>query len=169
MTQREEILDILRQAYQIEVDGSTFYAMTADRADKPAVQELFAKLASDEVQHQAFLKEIARNYDAKGPAAFAIQRRAPDMRALSEQVFSERFRQQARGATFELAVLSVGMTLETRAIAYFSEAAKGATEQEVREFYEFLAEWERQHLEALHQLHGLVQGDHWAASGFAPF
>ncbi len=169
MSAREQILDILRQAYQIEVDGYTFYSMTADRADKPAVQELFAKLAADEVQHQAFLKEIGREFDAKGAAAFAIHRRTPDLRALSEQVFSERFREQARGATFAMAVLSVGMTLETRAIAYFSEAAKGASEREVREFYEFLADWERQHLDALQNLHGMVRADHWADSGFAPF
>jgi len=169
VSQREAILDILRTAYQIEVDGYTFYSMTAERADKPAVQELFAKLAADEVQHQAFLKEVARDVDAKGAAAFALHRRTPDMRAISEQVFSQRFREQARGATFEMAVLSVGMTLESRAIAYFSAAAKGASEREVREFYEFLADWERQHLDALQNLHGMVRGDFWAESSFAPF
>jgi rubrerythrin len=41
MTARDQIVDILRKAYQIEVDGYTFYSMTADRAIKPAVQELF--------------------------------------------------------------------------------------------------------------------------------
>ncbi|NWF99395.1 MAG: ferritin family protein [Thermoanaerobaculaceae bacterium] len=169
MTQREAILDILRQAYQIEVDGYTFYSMTAERADKPAVQELFAKLASDELQHQAFLKEIGRDFEAKGAVAFAIHRRTPDAKALSQQVFSERFREQAQGATFELAVLSVGMTLETRAITYFAEAAKGASEKEVREFYEFLADWERQHLDALQKLHGMVRGDFWADGRFSPF
>ena len=60
---RDEVLDILRKAYQIEVDGYTFYSMTADRADKPAVQELFGKLAQDEVQHQAFLRGVLQRYD----------------------------------------------------------------------------------------------------------
>ena len=44
--------------------------MTAERATKPAVQELFGKLASDEVQHQAFLKSVAKNYDEQGTKAF---------------------------------------------------------------------------------------------------
>jgi len=169
MSAREQILDVLRKAYQIEVDGYTFYSMTAERAEKDAVRELFAKLASDEVQHQAFLKEIGRDYDAKGTAAFALHRRSPDMRAFSDHVFSERFREQARGATFEVAVLSVGMTLESRAVAYFSEAAKAAGEQEVKEFYEFLADWERQHLDALQNLHTTLRADFWHDSGFSPF
>ena len=169
MSTREQVLDILRKAYQIEVDGYTFYSMTAERAEKDAVRELFAKLASDEVQHQAFLKEIGRDYEAKGAGAFVFTRRTPDMRAFSDQVFSERFREQARGAAFEMAVLSVGMTLESRAVAYFAEAAKGASEREVKEFYQFLADWERQHLDALQNLHVMVRGDHWSAGGFSPF
>ena len=34
MQNREAILDILRKSYQIEVDGHTFYAMTASKASK---------------------------------------------------------------------------------------------------------------------------------------
>ena len=75
---RDAILEIVGKAYQIETDGYTFYSMTAERATKPAVQELFSKLASDEVQHQAFLKSVAKNYDEKGVAAFRFDAKMPD-------------------------------------------------------------------------------------------
>ena len=169
MSARDQILDVLKRAYQIEVDGYTFYSMTADKADKPAVRELFAKLASDEVQHQAFLREVLKHYDEKGNAAFALHHRPPELRAFTQQVFSDQFRAQAQGAAFETAVLSVGMTLESRAIAYFSGAAEATPEREVKEFYQFLADWERQHLEALNNLYGIVRADFWEQSGFAPF
>ena len=169
MSARDQILDVLKRAYQIEVDGYTFYSMTADKADKPAVRELFAKLASDEVQHQAFLREVLKHYDEKGNAAFALHHRPPELRAFTQQVFSDQFRAQAQGAAFETAVLSVGMTLESRAIAYFSSAAETTPEREVKEFYQFLADWERQHLEALNNLYGIVRADFWEQSGFAPF
>ncbi|HUK12095.1 MAG TPA: ferritin family protein [Thermoanaerobaculaceae bacterium] len=169
MENRQTVLEILKKAYQIEVDGYTFYSMTAERAEKPAVQELFEKLAADEVQHKAFLKEVAGKYDEKGPAAFQLNLRAPDLRALSQSLFTATFREQAAGAQFELGVLSVGMTLESNAIAYFSTAAARASEAEVREFYHFLAEWEKQHLEALRGLHEAVRADHFAAASFAPF
>jgi rubrerythrin len=169
MSQREAILDILRKAYQIEVDGYTFYSMTAERTSKPAVQELFAKLAADEVQHQAFLKQVLHHYDEKGVAAFAFAARTPEMRAFTQQIFTDRFRQQAAGAAFETAALSIGMTLESNAIAIFTGAAQQASEREVKGFYEFLADWEKQHLDALQGIYNSVRADFWAETGFAPF
>jgi rubrerythrin len=169
MSTRDAILEIVGKAYQIETDGYTFYSMTAERATKPAVQELFAKLASDEVQHQAFLKSVAKNYDEQGVGAFQVAGRVPEARALASQIFTGRFREQAAGAQFELAVLSIGMTLETNAIKYFSSAATQATDKEVKEFYQFLADWEKQHYDSLQNLFQMVREDQMGERGFSPF
>ena len=169
MTTPEAILEILSRAYQIEVDGYTFYSMTAERAEKPAVQELFAKLASDEIKHQAFLKSVAGDYDKKGLAAFALELKPPEAQALASKMFTGRFREQAAGAQFELGVVSIGMTLETNAIRYFTEAATNAAEREIKDFYTFLANWEKQHYEALQEIFTLVRADHMAESRFAPY
>jgi rubrerythrin len=169
MSAKDVILDILRKAYQIEVDGYTFYSMTADRAEKPAVRELFEKLAHDETEHQAFLREVLRRYDEKGNEAFKLNLRTPDLTAFTAKIFTDQFRQQAGGAEFEVAALSIGMTLETRAIQHFTGAAAQASEAEVKKFYEFLADWERKHLDALQSLHNAVRADFWESSGFAPF
>jgi rubrerythrin len=170
MTQaNDEIREILRKAYQIEVDGYTFYSMTAERASKPAVQELFDKLARDEVQHKAYLQSVIGSFQEKGLAAFSIPHRDPDLKAFTATIFTEEFKRQAHGAEVELGALSIGMTLESNAIQYFSGAAKNTAEQEVREFYEFLADWERQHLEALQGLYNGVRQDFWSESGFSPF
>ncbi len=50
-----------------------------------------------------------------------------------------------------------------------ARAAKSAAEDEVRDFYQFLADWEKGHLEALQKLYGGVREDHWAEGGFSPF
>ncbi len=165
----EEIKEVLRQAYQIEVDGYTFYSMVADRADKPAVRDLFDKLARDEVQHKAFITSVMGSFEDKGIEAFNIQRRDPNLKAFTDTIYTPDFKAKADGADFEMGVLSVGMTLEQRAIEYFSGAAKHATEAEVRDFYQFLADWEKGHLEALQKLYGGVREDFWAEGGFAPF
>jgi len=166
---REQILEILREAYQIELDGYTFYAMTAEKASKPAVKELFQKLAEDEVQHQEFLRAVARRYETEGAAAFAIARRAADLSGLTDHVFTTRFKQQANGAAFEMSVLSVGLTLETNAMAHFNHAARTADSAEARGFYQFLADWEKQHFDALSSLSAAIRDDFWSAGGFAPF
>jgi len=165
----EDIREVLKKAYQIEVDGYTFYSMAADRAEKPAVQELFDKLARDEVQHKAYLQSVMGSYEDKGIEAFNLHRRDPDLKAFTNTIYTDGFKEQARGADFEMGVLSIGMTLETRAIQYFTGAAKSASEDEVRDFYQFLADWEKGHLEALQKLYGGVREDHWADGGFSPF
>jgi rubrerythrin len=166
---RDAILEIVGKAYQIETDGYTFYSMTAERATKPAVQELFAKLASDEMQHQAFLKSVATNYDEKGTAAFRFDTRMPDARAITSQILTGTFREQAAGAQFEMAVLSIGMTLESNAIKYFTTAAKQSSDKEVKEFYQFLADWEQRHYDSLQNIFSMVRSDHMAGSGFSAF
>ena len=169
MSNRDSILDILKRAYQIEVDGYTFYSMTAERAEKHAVQELFAKLAEDEIQHQAYLRSVAGNYDAKGVDAFKLNLRSPELRAINQAVFTARFREQAAGAEFEMGVLSIGMSLETNAVTYFSNAAANAGEPEIKKFYQYLADWEKQHYDALKGLYNSVRTDFFAAGSFAPF
>jgi rubrerythrin len=165
----DDIREILRKAYQIEVDGYTFYSMAAERATKPAVQELFDKLARDEVQHKAYLQSVIGNYEEKGIAAFQMPHRDPDLKAFTGTIFTEEFKKQAHGADFELGVLSIGMTLETNAIKYFSGAAENTTETEVKEFYRFLADWETEHFDALQMLYNGVRQDFWAEGGFSPF
>ncbi|MEW6368097.1 MAG: ferritin family protein [Acidobacteriota bacterium] len=169
MSAREVILDILGKAYQIEIDGYTFYSMTAEKAEKPAVRELFDKLAHDEVEHKAYLRDIMRNYDEKGSAAFLVQKKTPELLAFTQKIFTDRFREQAQGAAFETAALSIGMTLESNAIAYFTRASTETSEKEVKDFYRFLADWEKQHLDALDALFNTVRMDFWSQSGFAPF
>jgi rubrerythrin len=164
-----EIREILKKAYQIEVDGYTFYSMTAEKSEKTAVQELFDKLAHDELQHKAYLKSVMGSYEEKGVAAFNLNWRDPDLKAYTATIFTDRFKEQAAGADFEIGVLSIGMTLETNAINHFSQAASTAVEREVREFYEFLADWERQHLDALRNLYDGVRQGLWADGGFSPY
>ena len=70
MTTNEEIKQVLRRAYQIEIDGYTFYSMAADKAEKPAVAEIFGKLADDEVQHKLYLQDVMGSYEDRGVEAF---------------------------------------------------------------------------------------------------
>ena len=93
MKMPEQVLDILKKAYQIEVDGYTFYSMTAEKASKPAVKELFEKLAHDEIQHQAYLKDVLRNYGTLGTAAFQTKQAAQDLSDYSKKLFTDQFRQ----------------------------------------------------------------------------
>lgn len=168
MSAKDQVLEIVRKAYQIEVDGHTFYSMTAASAEKPAVRELFEKLAADELLHKAYLTNVLKNYDEQGTAVFKGGRLPDDARSFSESVFTSGFRKQAQGASFEVAVVSIGMQLESRAVTFFTKAAGDATEREVQEFYRFLADWETKHLDSLKEVFDHIRTDFWDEMGFSP-
>jgi len=162
-----QILDILKTAYAIEVKGHTFYSTIARQSEKPAVRELFEKLADDEVKHQEFLKGVLKNYESRGTEAFHVAEKLPDADAIGRRLFSEKFVAQAKGAEFEFGAVGVGITLETNAIAHFNAAARAATDAEVRHFYEVLAQWEQGHFQALSQLEETLREEFWSNSGFS--
>lgn len=168
MSARDQVFEILRKAFQIEVDGHVFYTMAAEKSRSGPVRELFAKLAGDEKLHQQYLKDIIRFYDAQGVATFAVPLRTPEMLALSQRVLPQRLGVQAADAELEGAVLSIGIQLESNAIACYSDAATGATEAEVRGFYRFLADWESQHLIALQGLLATLRGEPGERPGSIP-
>ena len=160
MSQKYEgVREILHKAYQVEVDGYTFYSMAADKADKPAVQRFFGRLAADEAQHKAYLRSVMRRYEELGAGSFFIDPKKPDLGEFSSQVFTDEFRAQAQGADFELGVLSTGMLLEANALAVFNAMAADEKDPGVRGFFRFLADWEDEHLRALKRLYESVKQD----------
>jgi len=161
-TEFDAIADVLRKAFQVEVDGFTFYSMTAERADKPAVKKLFERLARDETEHQAYLRAVMRRYEEHGVGSFQIDRRDPDLGEFSSQIFTDEFKEQAGGELFETGVLSIGIQLESNAVEFFSTAAREATEAQVAGFYRFLADWEGSHLRTLQHLFDSIRTDHWS-------
>ncbi len=155
----EGIREILKKALRVELDGYTFYSMTADRSTKPTVQKLFAKLARDEAEHQGYLKAVMQRYEGLGVGGFFVDPRDPGMAEYSSQLFNDAFRREAEGETFELGVLSIGLQLEANAVAFFSGASREATDPQVSGFYRFLSDWEDLHYRTLKQLYDNVRAD----------
>lgn len=169
MGEKEKIFDILRKSYEIEINGYTFYSMTAKNSINSATKELFEKLANDEVEHQNYLKSIAKRIDSEGEKAFLISKKEHSMNDFISKVFTDRFFEQAKGATFEFGALSVGLTLETNAVNLFTQASKEADSKEVQDFYLFLADWEKEHFEALKNLYEQLKVQIFSDNRFAPF
>ena len=69
-TEIDAIADILQKAFQVEVDGLTFYTMAAGSATSPASKKLFERLARDETEHQAYLMNVMRRYEEHGASGF---------------------------------------------------------------------------------------------------
>jgi len=161
----DSISDILKKAYQVEVDGFTFYSMAAERAASPASRKLFERLARDETEHQAYLRSVMRRYEDHGAKSFRFDPRDPDLGEYSSQIFTDEFREQAQGKIFESGALSIAIQLETNAVEFFGAAAANASDLQIGGFYRFLADWEGSHLRLLQQLYESIRTDSWPDLG----
>jgi len=164
-TEFDAITNVLKKAFQVEVDGFTFYSMAAERTTKPAAQQLFERLARDETEHQAYIRAVMRRYEEHGASSFHFDPRNPDLAEFSSEIFTESFKEQAQGEVSELGVLSIGVQLESNAVAFFSAAAHEASDPQITGFYQFLADWEGMHLRTLKQLYDSIRVDFWPEEG----
>jgi len=158
-TKFDSITDVLRKAFQVEVDGFTFYSMTAESTARPAVRELFERLARDETEHKTYLRAVMKRYEEHGASAFCIDQRDPDLAEFSSEIFTDTFKDQAQGEVFETGALSIGIQLESNAVEFFSAAARAAADPQISGFYRFLADWEGFHLRTLQQLYDSIRAD----------
>ena len=164
-TEFDAITDVLRKAFQVEVDGFTFYSMAAEHTAKPAVRKLFERLARDETEHQAYIRAVMRRYEEHGASSFHFDPRNPDLAEFSSEIFTESFKEQAQGEVSELGALTIGVQLESTAVTFFSAAASEASDPQITGFYQFLADWEGMHLRTLQQLYDSIRVDFWPEEG----
>jgi rubrerythrin len=161
----DAISDVLKRAFQVEVDGFTFYSMAADRATKPTVRKLFERLARDETEHQAYIRAVMRRYEEQGANSFHFDPRDPDLAEFSSEIFTESFKEQVQDDASELGAVSIGVQLESNAVAFFDTAARDATDPQIAGFYRFLADWEGMHLRTLKKLFDSIRVDYWPQEG----
>ena len=160
-TDFDAISEVLRKAFQVEVDGFTFYSMALQGATKPAVQKLFERLARDETEHKAYIMAVMKRYEEHGASSFQFDPRDPDLGEFSSEIFTDEFKEQAEGNVSELGVLSIGVQLESNAVSFFDTAAREASDPQISGFYRFLADWEGSHLRTLQQLYDSIRVDSW--------
>ncbi len=130
-------LDAVRAAFEIELGGRAFYGRAATEAGHPLMRDVFARLAAMEADH---MDTLSRRYhiDVPGPSEhFAVERAA---------IFAGiESRPEDPANLFRIAI-----ACEERAAAFFSEQAKGVSEDSpTRQLYRELAAEEREHAELL--------------------
>ena len=158
-TDFDAISDVLKKAFQVEVDGFTFYSMALEAATKPAVRKLFERLARDETEHKAYIMAVMKRYEEHGASSFQFDPRDPDLAEFSSEIFTDSFKEQTQGEVSELGALSIGVQLESNAVAFFDTAAREASNPQISGFYRFLADWEGLHLRTLQQLYDSIRKD----------
>lgn len=171
MEKQNRLLEIVKNAIRVENDGYQFYRLAEEKTTDPKGKEVFSSLAKDETNHMQILKSLYQRVKEEKEFKFDEVR---DMKHILETtsespVFSEEFKERLKQSQFEMSALSIGILLEKDAIEFYKKSAQEAEEQDIKMLFNYLAEWEGEHLRALVNQQKLLQEDYWTEARFYPF
>ncbi|RTZ96442.1 MAG: rubrerythrin [Deltaproteobacteria bacterium] len=162
-----DALTILKRAILLETRGKAFYKQAAKTAQSPVVTEFFEMMAAEEVSHIKILSDQYKSFQADSKF---IPRSADEYSDDSaDQVITEKLKENISAAGFESAAISAAMGMEEKAINLYSQRAKAADDPDEKALYQWLAEWETQHLEMLAKIDREVTETIWNDNSFWPF
>jgi rubrerythrin len=162
------MLDILKQAILLERRGKAFYENIAEKAENKAVQEVFDMLAKEEQKHIQTLSGQFKAY-RKENKFIPVSLHEKDTISVASKVLTREIKAKISAAGFEAAAISAGIAMEERAIQLYTKSAKTASDPEAKALYEWLATWERDHLNMLLDIDKALKEKIWFDNQFWPF
>ncbi len=171
MEKREQLLEVVKGAIRVENDGYQFYRLAEEKTEDAKGKEVFATLAKDETNHMEILKSLYQSIKEKGEFKFdEVKEMKHILGTTSESpVFSKEFKQRLSQAHFEMTALSIGILLEKDSIEFYKKSAQETEDKDVKMLFNYLADWEGEHLRALVNQQKFLQADYWTEARFYPF
>jgi rubrerythrin len=163
------LLDGLMQAIKGERDGYSFYMMASRGSDDPKGQEVFEQLAHEEMEHMHFLRQQYDSILRSGKPDLTIKLGSKTALSDMSPIFSDQIKSRIQDAHIEMSALSIGIQLELDAIKLYKSQAEAASDPDITNFYNELAEWESGHYHALLKQQEELKEDYWSSGGFSPF
>lgn len=166
--ENSKTLDILKQAILLEKRGKAFYMNAAANAKDPDVKSVFQIMADEEDDHVRFLAQQYKQYQAEGKFDASVME-SHSGETVADQVLSDKLTEKISAASFEAAAIASAIDMENRAIAAYSERAENAEDEAERDFYRWLANWEKGHHKLLYQMDQDLKEKIWYDNNFWPF
>ena len=171
MKKADQLLEVVKKAIRVENDGYQFYRVAEEKTEDPKGKEVFASLAKDETNHMQILKSLYQSIKEEGEYKFdEIKDMKHILETTSESpIFSKEFKERTEQIQFEMAALSVGILLEKNSIEFYKKSAQESEDKDVKMLFNYLADWEGEHLRVLVQQQKFLQQDYWTEARFYPF
>ena len=163
-----DALAILKEAILLEQRGKSFYQKVSEQTDNAAVRSFFASMADEEQSHMDILSEQFKAYKEKGEFAAGTFDQGATGQATAD-VLSDDITEKISCAGFEAAAIGAAISMEERAVNVYSKRAGATSDSEEKALYEWLAAWERGHLNTLVELDKALVEKIWNDNQFWPF
>lgn len=162
------VLEAVKTAIITELRGLEIYQAAAAQASDPAAKQMFRALAEDEKAHKDFLEANYRSLLSTGE--WSVPATPANLSPLEHsEIITPEFLQRVKGGSFEVGVIATGVLLEKTAIDFYRTQAVESPDPAARETFQFLADWEKGHLESLTELERRLRDQYFADQGFSPF
>ena len=164
----KEILKGLRTAIEAELTGHEFYKNAAKTTRDPVGMEAFSRMAQEEMDHFNYLRHQYKSIIEKGGYDFSTKLVKKKHRNAVGPIFSKEVKNRIKDSHFEISALTIGMKLELDALKFYRSCAEKAQDEEVRAFYNELAEWEQGHYLAFEKQLEMLKDEYFQANNFVP-
>jgi rubrerythrin len=164
----DKTTEILKNAILLEKRGQAFYSKVAEQAAGKAVKEFFEIMADEEVKHVKILSEQFKAYRDTNqfiPGEYNKNYSG----SISAKVLTRALKEEMSAADYEAAAISAAMSMEKNAIKLYSDRAAETNDPNEKALYQWLADWEKQHLDFLAEIDKEITEQIWYDNSFWPF
>jgi rubrerythrin len=164
----DRTVEILKNAILLEKRGQVFYSKIAQQTSGKAVKAFFELMADEEVKHVEILADQFKAYrqnEKFNPGQYQ-ENHEP---SISAKVLTKELKEEISAADYEAAAISAAMAMEKNAIKLYSDRASDAADPNEKALYQWLADWEQQHLIFLAEIDKELTEKVWYDNNFWPF
>lgn len=161
-------IEILKNAILMERRGQAFYQKVAEQSQSKEVREFFTLMAAEEEKHIHGLAQQFKAYiqQKKFLASLDVYQ---DSSGFATKILTQEVKNEISSAGFEAAAISAAIAMEKTAIALYSDRAGSSDNPEEKQLYDWLAEWEKEHLNFLIEIEKELKEKIWFDNQFWPF
>lgn len=161
-----QALEIIKGAILLERKGKAFYEATAQNTQSDAVKEIFETMAAEEEKHIDILSKHYKSLVQAGKLSDLSYDVNPQN--ISTSVLTKKIRDQVTAASYEAAAITAAMAMEDNAVKFYSNQAQRSTDPLEKELFDWLANWEKTHLQFLSDLDNELKESIWYDNQFWP-
>ena len=164
----DRTIEILKSAILLEKRGQAFYGKVAEQASGQAVKEFFEMMADEEIKHVEVLSEQFKAYrqNKKFDPGLYDENSSGN---IASRVLTAQLKSELSAADYEAAAIAAAMSMEKNAITLYSDRAAEAEDPNEKRLYQWLADWEKQHLHFLSEIDKELTQQIWFDNSFWPF
>ncbi len=155
-TTQEYLLNALKDAIQMEVEGRQFYLEAAKKVKSTGVREIMEYLAESEMYHIKKFNEIYQSLQKDPNWTESLAEFKPPHHEPYVCVMAMTKEDQGSGGQDDLEALRTGLKMEQCAIDYYTKLAKETSYPLARRFFMSLAHEERGHYLNLLDMHNYL-------------